>query len=190
MSEGTPSAAPSRSAGDLAFEESMERGQKALNAARQALEPSPEEVAQKARNDDFRKELHEVTMGILAKQERALGSTPGSTPEQLQKVVLLTDLGKPAKPAASDSEIRQIQLTDRELKIWSVIQRGVRGPQYCRELDSARIAPLRSGIWKDCPRKYASAYREGNPWRHRIQDEKSKVRRKAELAGVAKLASE
>lgn len=83
------------------------------------------------------------------------------------------------------------QLSVREKKIWAVIQRGVIGLQYCRELDSAGIAPLRSGVWKDCPsRKYESAYKEGKPWRHRIQDEKSKVRRKAELVGLAKLATE
>ena len=82
---------------------------------------------------------------------------------------------------------KSVQLTDRERRIWQVIQRGAKGLQYCRELDSAGIAPLRKGIWKDCPRKYESAYRQGEPWRHRIQDEKSKVRRKAELA---KLVSE
>ena len=78
------------------------------------------------------------------------------------------------------------KLTEREKKIWVVIQRGSEGPEYCRELDNAGIEPLRSGVWKDCPsRKYASVYREGELWTHRIQDEKSKVRRKAELAGLA-----
>jgi len=80
----------------------------------------------------------------------------------------------------------ETQLTDRERKIWEVAQRGSHGLIYCRELDNAGIAPLRSGVWKACPsRKYASAYKEGQPWPHRIQDEKSKVRRKAQLAGLA-----
>ena len=65
------------------------------------------------------------------------------------------------------------QLTKREKTIWAVIQRGATGPQYCRELDNAGIAPRRNGAWKDCPsRKYESAYLQGEPWRHRIQDEK------------------
>lgn len=85
---------------------------------------------------------------------------------------------------------RAEELTDHERRICVVIQRGSKGRQYCRELDSAGVAPLRTGVWKDCPRKYESAYLEGEPWRHRIQDEKSKVRRKAKLAGLAKLASE
>ena len=92
----------------------------------------------------------------------------------------------PAKEIAGASSAgrRQAQLTDREKKLWDVIRRGARGLQYCRELDKARIAPLRRGAWKDCPRKYESAYLQGEPWRHRIQDEKSKVRRKAEGAGL------
>ncbi len=93
--------------------------------------------------------------------------------------------------AAPRNSATQVQLNDHEEKVWGVIQRGGKGLQYCRELDKAGIAPLRSGVWQDCPsRKYESAYREGKPWPHRIQDEKSKVRRKAKLAGLAKLASE
>lgn len=77
-------------------------------------------------------------------------------------------------------------LSERERKIWDVIQQGATSLQYCRELDNAGIAPLRGGVWKDCPsRKYESAYMEGPPWPHRIQDEKSKIRRKAQLAGLA-----
>jgi hypothetical protein len=98
---------------------------------------------------------------------------------------------EPAKQSqARPSVAMKTKLRDRELKIWKVIQRGAKSREYCRELDSAGIAPQRSGIWKDCPRKYESAYLQGEPWRHRIQDEKSKVRHKAELAGLAKLASE
>jgi hypothetical protein len=78
----------------------------------------------------------------------------------------------------------QKSLDDRDEKIWKIIQRGSRGLQYCRELDNANILPLRSGVWRDGPRKYAAAYGQGSPWRHRIEDEKSKIRRKAtKLAG-------
>ena len=90
-----------------------------------------------------------------------------------------------AKSVASKASNKQKPLTDREQRIWAVIRKGSTGSQYCRELGNARIAPLRSGVWKDCPRTYISAYQQGQPWRHRIQDEKSKIRRKAELAGLA-----
>jgi hypothetical protein len=77
------------------------------------------------------------------------------------------------------------QLMDRERRIWDVIQRGASGPQYCRELDNAGIAPPRKGIWREGPRRYEAAYKSGEPWRHWIQNEKYKIRRKAELAGLA-----
>jgi hypothetical protein len=79
------------------------------------------------------------------------------------------------------------KLADRERAIWKVIKRGSRGRLYCRELDDAKITPLRKGIWREAPRKYLAAYDQGQPWRHRIQDEKCKIRRKA---GLTKLASE
>jgi hypothetical protein len=100
--------------------------------------------------------------------------------DQLESDATLRTLQTKSKPEV------KLQLTDRELKIRAVIERGATGLQYCRELDNAGIAPLRSGVWKDCPsRKYASAYREGGAWPHRIQDEKSKVKRKARLATLA-----
>jgi hypothetical protein len=83
------------------------------------------------------------------------------------------------------------QLTDREKKIWEIIQRVAGGRLYCRELDNSQIAPRKSGVWKDAPRKYLAAYDLGKPWRHRIEDEKAKIRRKAEAAKLAgALASE
>jgi len=92
---------------------------------------------------------------------------------------------------ASERETRRIPaLTSRELRILEVIKRGARGLQYCRELDACGVGPLRTGVWKDCPRKYESAYKEGHSWRHRIQDEKFKIQRKARLAETRKLASE
>jgi hypothetical protein len=80
-------------------------------------------------------------------------------------------------------------LTEREEKILEVIQRGAVGLLYCRELHIQGIRPLRSGVWEDCPAgTYPAAYMLGDSWRHRIQDEKSKIKRKAKLAKT--LASE
>jgi hypothetical protein len=78
-------------------------------------------------------------------------------------------------------------LTDREKNIWNVIQRMSKGRQYCREVDGAGIEIQRKGVWKGAPPTYIAAYDAGKPWRHRIEDEKSKIKRKAKLA---KLASE
>ncbi len=105
-----------------------------------------------------------------------------------EKMHLLETIAEQAKVSSHAATTKggpskQVQLTDREKRIWEVIQRGPEGLTYCRELDNAHVAPLRNGIWKHCPQRYTAAYKLGSPWTHRIQDEKSKIRRKAELAG-------
>jgi hypothetical protein len=71
-------------------------------------------------------------------------------------------------------------LTGREKKIWEVVQRGSRGMQYCRELHAAGLRPRRRWITRNCPGTYIAAGRD-KYWLGMIQDEKSKVRHKAEL---------
>lgn len=84
-----------------------------------------------------------------------------------------------------------IRLTEREENIWTIIQRGPKGRLYCRELDGAGIKIQKVGIWKGAPPTYTAAYDADDPWRHRIEDEKSKIKQKAKLAKLApKLAAE
>lgn len=111
-----------------------------------------------------------------------------------RQIFITENSGKTAQ-AESRANKHSKPLDDREQKIWEVIRRGVRGMTYCREIDAARVSPPRKGIWRDAPRKYVAAYQSGDKRLvHWIQDEKSKTRRKAVLAGLAKtrpkLASE
>lgn len=121
----------------------------------------PMERAQRRGVGDFR-------IGFEQEKEAARQAATAEPPVELQK-----------KSRAGE----QVHLTQREEKIWGVIQLGSSGSQYCRELENAGIRPPRTGIWKGCPAgTYPAAYRLGEPWRHRIQDEKSKIKRKAKLA--------
>ena len=79
-----------------------------------------------------------------------------------------------------------VRLTNREKTILEVIQRGSKGLAYCRELDTEGIKCRRTRSWQRCPTTYPAAYQAGSPWRHRIQDEKSKILRKAKLAKTRK----
>jgi hypothetical protein len=72
-------------------------------------------------------------------------------------------------------------LNKREQKIWEVVQRGLKGAQYCRELHNADVRPRKSWTDRDCPGTYPSAYLEVR-WRQMVQDEKTKISRKAKLA--------
>jgi len=82
---------------------------------------------------------------------------------------------------------RNSSLTEREKKIWTVIARGVKGLQYCRELDSEGVRPPRTGVWRGAAGKYSAAFKMGAPWPHRIQDEKSKIRKKVTTTGFSSL---
>lgn len=64
---------------------------------------------------------------------------------------------------------------DRERQMRFVIQKGVKGLEYCRLLDQEGIKP--PPTWKDeaCPATYTEAYKSGPKWQKRIQDEKSKL---------------
>ena len=117
-------------------------------------------------------------------------SNEGAKGAELESTVSLPDSRtaqdrKPAKPMNREMAVRKkvYQLTDREKAILAVIKRGSKGRQYCRELDGAGIAPSRTGIWQGAPRSYLSAYDSGQPWRHRIEVEKSRI--KAKLSKVS-----
>jgi len=79
---------------------------------------------------------------------------------------------------------RSAALTPRQGKIWRVIQSGAKGTQYCRELHSAGVKPRNSWRNGGCPATYPAAYQSSRIWRQRINDEKSKIRRKAEPGGT------
>jgi hypothetical protein len=68
------------------------------------------------------------------------------------------------------------QLTEHEKPLWELIRRRLQGPQYCRGADELRISPP----WKDCPPTYVAVYKLEGKWRHRIEAERSRIKRKME----------
>jgi hypothetical protein len=100
---------------------------------------------------------------------------------------------KSAKPQPAAEPLveppREEQPDGRDQAILAVIARGSEGLQYCRELDNAGVRPPKKGVWKTCPAgTYAAAYKLGEQWPHRIQDEKSKLKKR--YPELAQLASE
>jgi hypothetical protein len=91
-------------------------------------------------------------------------------------------LADPEIATSKDPLLKKRALSERDTRIWEVIQRGVIGLQYCRELDNARIRPRKEWLSDGCPGTYQGAYQLGQPWQKRIQDEKSKITRKARPA--------
>jgi len=83
---------------------------------------------------------------------------------------------------------RKITLSDHEKKVWGVIQRKIKKEAYCRELHNAGATPSKKWISEGCPGTYPGAYMLPH-WRKRIQDEKYRIRRKAERPGLANQSS-
>jgi hypothetical protein len=102
--------------------------------------------------------------------------------EDAKRHVTLAHLIAKPQESTARSSAPQSQLNDREQKIWEVIRAGPRGMQYCRELEKAGIRPRKKGAWTGAPGTYLAAYTEGQQWRQRIQNEKSKIKQKAKLA--------
>ncbi len=105
---------------------------------------------------------------------------PGKVKRQEEEIKKLKQLINDPQPT------RIPVLTEREKRLWEIIQRGSQGLAYCREVQRAGVKPRRIRSWKGCPGTYPAAYQMGEPWRHRIQDEKSKIRGKAELPQTRK----
>lgn len=152
--------------------------------------PSIRQSANQSANQSFERMRAFADQQVTAKRELAIQiPNPKAEAEESKVQPGPHQQATPSKTgnhrAANVPEATARSADGRELKIWEVIQRGTKGRQYCRELDNANIAPLRKGVWEDGPRKYLAAYNLGKPWRHRIEDEKDKIRRKA-----LKLASE
>ena len=97
-------------------------------------------------------------------------------------------IARKADSAPSNVKKGAKQPTPRQRRIHALCATGVKGIDYCRALDAARIRPPAS--WtkpgRICPSKYEAAYQRG--WAKVIQQEKwkaSAIVRKSTLATLA-----
>ena len=73
----------------------------------------------------------------------------------------------------------------RDTVIFAAILKGYKGMKYCSYLDAHRIRPK----WYEVgPRTYLDGYRAGNPWRKKIQDEKSRTNVRMKSYELSELA--
>jgi hypothetical protein len=94
--------------------------------------------------------------------------------EHKQRLERQSASAKPARPAAPRK--RRAADPKREAIIFGAIQAKYEGPKYCKELDDRGLKiPQR---WEDCPPSYVQAYRQSPEYRKKIQDEKTRYRRK------------
>jgi hypothetical protein len=102
--------------------------------------------------------------------------------EQIIKSVL----AKIGVPALRDIKQRKRKLAKRETVIFAAILKELKGPKYCEFLHNHGIRPK----WSDAsPATYPSGYRLGDPWRKKIQDEKTRARERMERSVDSDLAA-
>jgi hypothetical protein len=75
--------------------------------------------------------------------------------------------------------------TQRRAAIFGAIQARDKALKYCKTLDDRKLPIPADWIQDGCPKTYAAAYGAGQPWRKRIQDEKSRYQKKYDLTQPA-----
>lgn len=99
----------------------------------------------------------------------------------------------PTAPVSSASKPKAKRtakaLTSTEKKrskvIFGAIQAEDKGQEYCKTLNDRKLAIPDDWIQGGCPRTYTDAYQAGQPWQKRIQDEKSRYKKKYDKTPAA-----
>jgi hypothetical protein len=92
-------------------------------------------------------------------------------------------------PVRSTGRAKALTVIEKQRRrvIFGAIQAGDEGPEYCKTLDDRRLKIRAEWIQGGCPKTYEAAYRAGQPWRKRIQDEKSRYKTKYDQTPAAEL---
>jgi hypothetical protein len=123
------------------------------------------------------------------KAEELFGAAKGQdgiTAEILEKTLFAVLTKFDAKKRRRPPKKRR--LLKREAVIFAAILRGLEGFEYCSFLEERGIRPK----WSDSDfghESYTKSYRAGNPWRKRVQDEKSRSKTRMDRYTDAELAN-
>jgi hypothetical protein len=85
--------------------------------------------------------------------------------------------GSAKTPSAAEKKRRRV--------IFGAIQAGARGPKYCKILDGRNLTICADWIESGCPKNYADAYKAGQKWQKRIQQEKYRYKKKYDQTSAA-----
>jgi hypothetical protein len=122
-------------------------------------------------------------MELMARGTPESAVSPPSKGSDSQRIAPANDaISKRVKPKAITASEKQ-----RRRVIFGAIQAGDEGQKYCMTLDERRLKTPAEWIEGGCPNKYADAYKAGQPWRKRIQDEKSRYKKKFDATPASQL---
>jgi hypothetical protein len=111
----------------------------------------------------------------LAKQQKPK-QTDRTTDDSQQKapsgIPTVRSNSKPKKLSASELKRRSV--------IFGALQSNLEGRTYCMALDQRGVTTPSAWVAEGCPTSYAAAYADSGTWQKRIQDEKSRYKKKYE----------
>jgi hypothetical protein len=110
----------------------------------------------------------------LAKRPK---QTQPNSPENDSQRISLTYSAASTHPKGKAKAISAFEKKRRSV-IFGAIQAKAEGPKYCKILYGRKLAIPADWIQDGCPKNYADAYKAGQPWQKRIQDEKSRYKKK------------
>ena len=118
----------------------------------------------------------ETTDGSMIQLQSATADKLGRSIE-----MLLARIGKPS----SRSTRKREKLGKRDTVLFAAILLGLEGPKYCAFLHDHGIRPK----WSDNgPDVYPKSYQLGEPWRKKVQDEKTRAKSRMSRHSDAELA--
>jgi len=148
-------------------------GKKHLQYQSQLIAPLMEDG--RAKSQGLKKPIPAVhpqnaTLANIEQMLRSLIATVGSFP--------VPEVSKKGKPRRRPGK--------RDTVLFAAIIRGVKGVGYCSYLDKHGIIPK----WSDSgPSNYVKSYQIGEPWRKRVQDEKTRAKSRMKDCAPAELAN-
>jgi len=113
-----------------------------------------------------------------------MGQLQAGSPVRVEEIVtaVLAKLG--VKPRRHTQ--KRIKLAKRDAVLFAAILLGLKGPRYCSFLENHGIRPK----WPDADfANYLKSYKAGDPWRKKIQDEKTRARVRMNNYARSELAS-
>lgn len=122
-------------------------------------------------------------MELMARGTPQSAVSPSLTENDSQRISL-TYSAAPIHPKGTPKALTAIEKKKRGV-IFGAIQAGDEGPKYCKTVDERKLKIPPEWIQGGCPRTYTEAYRAGQPWKKRIQDEKSRYKKKYDQTPTA-----
>jgi hypothetical protein len=114
---------------------------------------------------------------LIARGTPESAISPPSTGNDSQQGIAPATVNRPTRSTGRTKVLTATEKKRRKV-IFGAIQANDKGLKYCKTLDERNLAIPAEWRQGGCPKTYTDAYKAGQPWQKRIQDEKSRYKKK------------